>query len=117
MRSLSAGARAALAVVLLAGPAAVASAQDSREGEIAAAQAEKAKSLEPYVPTKAEARVRKIESALFGVPDGIYPYFGSVYRGGGFTLGAGFRRYYGDNTHWDLKGLYSIRNYKLIELT
>jgi len=117
MRFLLGGTRAALIVMLLAGQAAVVSAQDSREAEIAAAQAEKAESLAPYTPSKLEMRVHQIQSALVGQPNGIYPYFGSIYRGGGFTLGAGFRRYYGDNTHWDLKGLYSIKNYKLIELT
>jgi len=50
-------------------------------------------------------------------PSGFYPYFASVYSGGGFTLGAGYRQYYGDRTHWDLKGLYSLKNYKLFELS
>jgi hypothetical protein len=40
-----------------------------------------------------------------------------VYSGGGFTLGGGYRQFYGDRTHWDLKGLYSLKNYKLIELS
>src|SRR5690349_14529658 len=117
MRFLSGGATAALAMVLLLGPAADVRAQESREAEIAAAQAEKAKTLTPYVPSKAESRVKQIEGALFGAPNGLYPYFDSVYSGGGFTLGAGFRQYYGDNTHWDVKGLYSIKSYKLIEFT
>ena len=34
-------------------------------------------------------------------PNGFYPLFGSVYSGGGFTLGAGYRRFYGDRTHAD----------------
>jgi hypothetical protein len=38
-----------------------------------------------------------------------------VYHGGGLTLGAGYRQYYGDNTHWYVQGLYSFLNYKLIE--
>ena len=50
-------------------------------------------------------------------PSGLYPFFGSVYSGGGFTLGAGYRQFYGDRTHWDLKGLYSLKNYKLFELS
>ena len=50
-------------------------------------------------------------------PNGLYPYFGSVYSGGGFTLGAGYRQFYGDRTHADLKGLYSLKNYKLFELS
>ncbi|MEO7271705.1 MAG: hypothetical protein ABI211_06825 [Vicinamibacterales bacterium] len=117
MRFLSGGVTAALAMVLLIGPAAVVSAQESREAAIATAQAEKAKTLTPYVPSKAETRVKKLEGVLFSAPRGLYPYFGSVYSGGGLALGAGFRQYYGDNTHWDLKGLYSIKSYKLIEFT
>jgi len=38
-----------------------------------------------------------------------------VYQGGGVTLGAGYRKYYGDNTSWYAQGLYSFSNYKLIE--
>jgi Omp85 superfamily domain len=117
MRVLSGGVGAALAVVLLLGQPAAVSAQDSRQEEIAAAQAEKAKTLAPYVPSKAEQRILQVQHALFSVPNGFYPYFGSAYRGGGPTVGAGYRQYVGDNTHWDLRGLYSIKNYKLIELT
>jgi len=73
MRFLLGGTRAALIVMLLAGQAAVVSAQDSREAEIAAAQAEKAESLAPYTPSKLEMRVHQIQSALVGQPNGIYP--------------------------------------------
>jgi hypothetical protein len=117
MRFLSGGITAALALVLLIGPAGRVHAQESREAEIAAAQADKAKTVTPYMPSKVESRVKQIEGALFSAPNGLYPYFDSVYSGGGFTLGAGFRQYYGDNTHWDVKGLYSIKSYKLIEFT
>jgi hypothetical protein len=48
-------------------------------------------------------------------PNGFYPVFGSVYTGGGFTLGAGYRRYIGDRLNWNVHGLYSLKNYKLIE--
>ena len=48
-------------------------------------------------------------------PAGLYPYFDSVYSGGGFTLGAGYRHFTGDRTHWNVAGLYSISSYKLIE--
>ena len=54
-------------------------------------------------------RAREVQAS------GFYPYFGSVYSGGGFTLGAGFREYYGGRTHWDIKGMYSIKSYKFLE--
>ena len=65
----------------------------------------------------AERFIRKVEHVFISQPSGLYPWFEQRLRGGGFTLGAGYRRYYGDSTHWDLKGLYSIKNYKLIELS
>jgi hypothetical protein len=92
-------------------------AQDSRADLIAAEQAQKAAELKPYVPGAAEQWFIRLHREFIEQPSGLYPYFGSVYSGGGFTLGAGFRQYYGDRTHWDLKGLYSFKNYKLIELS
>jgi hypothetical protein len=87
----------------------------SREESIAEQQAEKAKVSRPPQPDKAEALVRKAQNIFLVDPSGFYPYFASVYHGGGLTLGAGYRRFFGDNTYWDVKGLYSFLNYKLIE--
>lgn len=94
-----------------------AQAQDSRADLIAAEQAKKAAELKPYVPGSAEQWFTRLHREFIELPSGFYPYFGSVYSGGGFTLGAGFREFYGDRTHWDLKGLYSLKNYKFIELS
>ncbi len=58
----------------------------------------------------------KVRSVLLDEPSGWYPMGGSVYRGGGFSLGGGYRRYYQGRTFWDAKGLYSIRNYKLVQV-
>ena len=106
-----------LLVPLLAGPAAVATAQDSRAATIAAQQAEKARAAVPYVPNRAEKMLATVERELLRDPSGVYPLFGSVYSGGGFTLGAGYRQFYGDRTHADLKGMYSFQNYKLVEVS
>jgi hypothetical protein len=92
-------------------------AQESRAEAIAAEQAKKADDLHPYVPSRAEQRTMLVKQALFGDPTGLYPYFDSVYGGGGFTLGAGYRRFLGPQTIWDVRGLYSVRSYKLIELS
>ena len=94
-----------------------ASAQDTREGTIAAEQAEKAKNLTPYVPGKAEAILSRALNALTVQPNGFYPMFGSVYSGGGFTLGAGYRRFVSDRTSLNAFGLYSIKSYKLFEVS
>ena len=92
-------------------------AQESRAAVIATEQAEKAKNLRPYVPSKAERYFTRATRGFVEEPSGFYPYFGSVYSGGGFTLGAGYRQFYGDRTFWDLKGLFSITSYKLVELS
>jgi hypothetical protein len=89
-------------------------AQDSRADEIAAEQAKKARDLKPYVESAAERWTETITREFLAEPGGFYPFFGSVYSGGGFTLGAGYRQFYGDRTHWDVKGLYSFKNYKYI---
>jgi hypothetical protein len=104
-----------LAVLLLI--PCLATAQDTREGEIEAAQREKAARLAPHKPHWAEDLLLTVQKTIVEEPAGLYPYFGSVYSGGGFTLGAGIRRYSGDRTHLGVAGLYSAKNYKLIEAT
>lgn len=105
----------ALLVLSLLTMPSVASAQELRATQIAEAQSEKAKDLEPYEPSRAEEVVIRVKNTLLSNPSGVYPLFGSVYSGGGMALGAGVRQYYGDNTYWDVKGLYSIRGYKWLE--
>jgi hypothetical protein len=90
--------------------------QETRADTIAAAQAAKAQQLQPYVPSKAERIAADVQRRLFATPNGFYPWFDSVYSGGGFTLGGGYRRFYGDRTRWDVRGLYSAKGYKLVEL-
>jgi hypothetical protein len=102
------------AAILMAAPPA--SAQDSRAATIGAEQAEKATRLSPRVPSSAEQWLLRAQKVLIEQPDGFYPYFGSVYSGGGFTLGAGYRRFTGDRTNWNVAGLYSAKNYKLAEI-
>ena len=86
-----------------------ADAQDSRAAIITAQQAEKAAKLTPYVAGAAERTIVKLQREFLQDPNGFYPLFASVYSGGGFTLGGGYRRFYGDRTHADLKGMYSIK--------
>ncbi len=87
----------------------------SREQSISVQQAVKAKKNETPKPSKAEQWVRRFQEIFLLDPAGFFPYFDSVYHGGGLTLGAGYRQFYGDNTFWEVKGLYSVLNYKLIE--
>jgi hypothetical protein len=101
--------------VLTAAPG-PASGQDSREGTIVAEQATKATNVRPHTPHPAEEILLKVRQALIDQPAGFYPYFDSVYSGGGFTLGAGFRHFTGDRAHWNVAGLYSVKSYKLIRV-
>ncbi len=67
--------------------------------------------------TKAELVTDWIQQRLLTErPSGFIPYFDSVYGGGGFTLGAGYRRAFADHSLWIVRGLYSAKQYKLIEL-
>ena len=89
--------------------------QESRAGQIEARQAEKSKESRPRQSNKAEKWIRQAEGIFLEDSAGFSPAIGSVYHGGGLALGANYRKYFGDNTFWNVKGLYSIRNYKLVE--
>ena len=103
------------ALVLTAGPARAVHAQDTRAEEIAAKQKEKAAQAAPYQPTKFEKIMTRVEENFVSPPSGIYPVLGSVYSGGGFTPGLGYRRFYARRAVWDVVGLYSFKNYKSIQ--
>jgi hypothetical protein len=104
-----------LALALLMIFPAAANAQDSREAEIARAKAEKAKGLRPYVPSKAEKLIDRAEDLLLSRQLHWYPFFDSAYAGGGFTLGAGYRRYVSAYNTVDLRGSITFSGYKRIE--
>jgi hypothetical protein len=94
-----------------------ASAQDTRAETIAREQAEKAKVIAPYTPSGAEKGLEYVKDYLSRFGQGFYPAIGSVYSGGGFTLGAGYRRSVGDRANANIFGLYSIKQYKLVEFS
>jgi hypothetical protein len=107
----------ALVLVTACAVATPAAGQGSRTEAIEAAQAAKAKDLQPRVPPKGERIFKRVKDELIDEPAGLYPLFGSVYAGGGLAVGAGYRGYYGDNSHWDAKVLQSIRNYRLVQIS
>ena len=93
-----------------------AAAQDTRTALIEAQQAAKAAATAPPTPTKAEQVTDWIQHRLLTErPRGVFPIIDSVYGGGGFTVGAGYRQAFADNALWIVRGLYSIKQYKLIE--
>ncbi len=91
-------------------------AQSSREDEIAQQQAEKAKTLKPYTPSTAERILMRAQNFL-QAPQNFYPLIPSTYPSGGFALGAGYRRRYGDNGWFDVHGGYSLLSYKMLDGT
>ncbi len=91
-------------------------AQSARELESTGREAEKAERQKPSEPTRVERLIKAVTADMSTKP-GFYPHIDTVYAGGGFTAGVGYRGRYGDQTHWNLRGLYSIKNYKLVELT
>jgi hypothetical protein len=96
-------------------PAAASAQEETRAAVIAAAQATKAQQLAPYEPGKAERVALTLKRQFLETPEGFYPWLDSVYSGGGFTLGAGYRSFYGDRTYWTARGLLSAKAYKRFE--
>lgn len=91
-------------------------AQETRTEEIAVKQKEKAAAAKPYEPTRFEKIMTRLEESFSSPPNGFYPAFGSVYPGGGLSLGVGYRRFYAQDAVWDVHGLYSLKSYKLLEV-
>jgi AAA family ATP:ADP antiporter len=102
---------AAVAILAVATPA---SAQDSRETELAAARAEKATRLHEYEPTSLERRILMAEN-LFITEKTIYPFIGSVYDGGGLGIGGGYRTRFADSGRFDAHAAVSVNNYKAVD--
>ena len=91
-------------------------AQETRSEMIAARQAEKAAALAPYVPTRFERIMTRVEENLASPPNGFYPEPGRIRQGGGFSLGVGYRHFYARDAVWDVRTRYSVKNYKQVEV-
>ena len=89
-----------------------ANAQDTRTETIHHEQADRQKQLTPPRLNGVERLLDRLEDwgMIGGDPRGFYPWFGSVYPGGGFAGGAGFRRPFGDDGALNILGGYSIGN-------
>jgi hypothetical protein len=107
------------AVLLAAGAARSVVAQEpeatTREAAIEQAQAEKVKTLHPYVPGKLEGLLNRAEDILVnGVPR-WHPFFESADYGGGFTFGAGYAHHVSPYNLLDVRGSYTVLGYKRVE--
>jgi hypothetical protein len=87
-------------------------AQETRQEQMAAAQAAKAGQLHPYEPTLLERRIERIGILLDANRGPVYPFIGSVYSGGGLAVGPGYVARFGDTGLLDAHVAWSVRNYK-----
>jgi hypothetical protein len=105
---------------MLAGSGARAVAQapepTTRQAVIEQAQAEKSKDLRPYVPNKGERIAGRLENILTGQGKHFHPFFESAYSGGGFAVGAGYLQHVSPFNFIDIRGSYSIAQYKRAEI-
>ena len=88
---------------------------DTRAAALAQAKAEKAKTVQVYEPNKAEMWLDRAETLLLAGGLRWHPFFDSAYAGGGFTLGAGYRRFVSPYNTIDVRGSITFSGYKRVE--
>jgi hypothetical protein len=103
------------AAAIVANAAASAQTADTRAEAIAIEKAEKAKTLHPYVPTKAERVVDRVEDLLLSGSLRWRPWFENAYAGGGLTGGVAYRRFVSPYNTIDLRGSITLAGYKRVE--
>jgi hypothetical protein len=88
-------------------------AQETRADVIQQEQAEKRQQIRPPESNGLERLLDRLEDWGFitGDPHGFYPWFGSVYPGGGFAAGVGGRKPFGDDGALNAFGAYSINTF------
>lgn len=90
--------------------------EPSRRGLIEQAQADKVKDLHPYPVTTGERIMNKVEDITVNGGLHWHPYFESAYKGGGLALGLGYMHHVSPYNLLDVRGSYSLRNYKRAEV-
>jgi hypothetical protein len=87
----------------------------TRQAEIEQEQAEKVKTLHPYVISTGERVMNKVEDITVNGGLHWHPFFDSAYHGAGFTLGAGYMHHVSPYNLLDVRGSYSILGYTRVE--
>ena len=88
---------------------------ETRQDVIERGQADKVEDLHPYVQTRGEQIIARVQDRLVNQQIRWYPFFQNSYSGGGFAVGAGYRHHLSAYNTVDVRGGYSIRSYKLAE--
>ncbi len=88
---------------------------DARQEVIEQAQSQKSTTLQPYVSSRGERLMARVEDAFVYPVETWHPFLENAYRGGGFALGAGYMQHVSAFSFVDVRGSYSIRDYKRIE--
>ena len=88
---------------------------ESRAAALAQAKAEKTKTVHAYEPKGAEKWLDRAETLLLRGGLHFHPFFDSAYAGGGFTLGAGYRRFVSPYNTIDVRGSLTLSGYKRVE--
>src|SRR5262245_50576325 len=111
--------RASTLAATLACAAAPAAAQeadsDTRQAVVEAAQAEKVKTLRPYVQTSTERLIDRLQDILDYQTVKWHPFFGSAAHGSGLPIGVGYVQHVTPFNFIDYRGSYSVYGYKLAE--
>jgi hypothetical protein len=87
----------------------------TRQAAIEQGQAEKSKSLHPYVVTTAERLMGKVTAILSGTTKKWHPFLEGAYSGGGFPLGVGYAHYVSPHSFVDMRASYTVAGYKRAE--
>jgi surface antigen Omp85-like protein len=110
--------RFATAMMVLAAVTPRASAQTAepatRQAAVEQAQAEKSGDLHPYIETSGERLMARVERMLSEAPR-WHPFLESAYQGGGLTVGAGYTQHVSSYNWVDVRGSYTINQYKRAE--
>ena len=108
---------AALAITCGVSPIVEAQAPEptTREAALQQEQAEKAKGLKPFVPNKIERLMDRFDNILANGTTGWHVFLENAYAGGGFAIGPGYTHHFNGYNFVDVRGSYSIKEYKLAE--
>ena len=105
---------------LLAVCTATASAQEAdpqtRQATIEQAEAQKDTALKPYVPSRGERLITRVQDTFVSPSQTWHPFFENAYHGGGFAAGLGYMWHVSPYNYVDVRGSYSIKSYKRAEI-